>query len=186
MDYILHRRTKMKFNKILETDRLVLREFNAGDAEFILTLLNTRGWIEFIGDRNVKTVEDAKTFLETGLIKSYKENGFGLWAAILKNTNTPIGMCGLVNRKSLEDTDIGFALLPEYTLFGYGYEMTRATLNYAHRVLEISKIVAITDPKNISSIKLLEKLGLEFEKIITLSEKDTVQLFSSSNNQINK
>lgn len=164
--------------KILETERLVLQELSIDDAEFILTLLNTPAWLEYIGDKNVRTIEDAVNYLENGPIKSYKENGFGLWLILLKNSSTPIGMCGLVKRESLDDIDIGFALLPEYSKLGYGYEIAQAKVTCANQVLRIDKIVAITDSNNIPSIKLLNKLGLQFEKTLNLSENDTVLLFS--------
>ena len=167
--------------KILETERLVLREFSIDDTGFILTLLNTPGWLEYIGDKNVRTLEDAVNYLENGPIKSYKKNGFGLWLILLKDGSTPIGMCGLVNRESLDDIDIGFALLTEYSGLGYGYEIANATLKYANQVLGINRVVAITDSNNISSIKLLNKLGLQFEKTLKLSESDTVLLFSPFN-----
>ena len=165
-------------NKILETERLILQEFSIDDAEFILTLLNTPGWLEYIGDKNVRTIEDAVNYLNNVPIKSYKENGFGLWLTILKHSSTPIGMCGLIKRESLNDIDIGFALLPEYSKMGYAYEIAHATIHYAKHVLGINKVFAITDSKNISSIKLLNKLGLQFEKTLKLSESDTVLLFS--------
>jgi RimJ/RimL family protein N-acetyltransferase len=168
----------MEPKKILETERLVLREFNIDDAEFILTLLNTPGWLEYIGDKNVRTLMDAEKYLENVPIKSYKENGFGLWLILLKDNSTPIGMCGLIRREALDDIDIGFALLPEYSKLGYGFEIALATITYANHVLGIKKIVAITDSNNIPSIKLLNKLGLHFEKTLNLSENDTVLLFS--------
>ena len=168
----------MEPKKILETERLILREFNIDDAEFILTLLNTPAWLEYIGDKNVRTLEDAENYLVNGPIKSYKENGYGLWLTSLKNNSVPIGMCGLVNRETLDDIDIGFAFLPEYSNLGYGYEIAYATINYANHVLRIDKVVAITDANNISSIKLLNKLGLQFEKTLNLSENDKALLFS--------
>jgi RimJ/RimL family protein N-acetyltransferase len=168
----------MEPKKILETERLVLQEFSIDDAEFILILLNTPAWLEYIGDKNVRAIEDAVNYLENEPIKSYKENGFGLWLILLKNGSTPIGMCGLIKRESLDDIDIGFALLPEYSKLGYAYEIAQATINYATNVLQINKIIAITDSNNIPSIKLLNKLGLQFEKQLKLSENDTVLLFS--------
>ncbi len=168
----------METKIILETERLILREFNTRDAEFIFTLLNTPAWIEFIGDKKVKTLQDAKSYIKKSLIKSYKDNDFGLWLVIQKDSNIPIGMCGLVNRPTLKDVDIGFALLPEFLNLGYGYEAAYATLNYAKSVLKIDKIVAITMSKNNASIKLLEKLGLVFENEITLSKDDKVLLYS--------
>lgn len=171
----------MESEKILETERLVLREFGIDDAEFILNLLNTPGWLKYIGDKNVRSVEDAVDYLEKGPIKSYKENGFGLWLTLLKDNSSPIGMCGLIKRESLDDIDIGFALLPEFSKLGYAYEIAHATLNYANHVLRIDKVVAITDSNNIPSINLLNKLGLQFEKTLNLSENDTVLLFSPLN-----
>ena len=171
----------MKFEKILETERLVLREFNINDAEFILELLNTPAWIEFIGDKKIHTLQDAENYLEKGPIDSYNKNGFGLWLILLKDGSIPIGMCGLLNRESLDDIDIGFAFLPEHSKLGYGFEIAYATMNYARNVLGITKVVAITDSKNISSIKLLDKIGLRFEKTLKLSENDKALLFSRLN-----
>ena len=168
----------MESKIILETERLVLREFNFDDAPFIFKLVNTPSWLKFIGDKNVRTVQDAKNYLETGPIESYKENGFGLSAVVLKDDHCLIGMCGLVNRESLEDIDIGFALLPEYSGLGYGNEIASATVRHAKNVLGLKKIVAITDAKNISSIKLLNRIGLQFEKTVSLSINDSALLFS--------
>ncbi|WP_199915441.1 GNAT family N-acetyltransferase [Aquimarina spinulae] len=165
--------------KILETERLSLREFSLEDSDFVLELVNSPKWLEFIGDRNVRTQAEAKGFLENNLIQSYKENGFGLWVIVLKETGTSIGMCGLVNRDTLEDIDIGFAMLPEHLGLGYGYEVANATMNYAKNTLHLDKIVGITNPNNIASIKLLNKIGLRFVKTIELSEKDTVLFFST-------
>lgn len=169
--------------KVLETERLSLREFNINDSDFIKELVNTPSWLEFIGDKNVNTIEEARQYLENGPIKSYTENGFGLWLVQLKDSNVPIGMCGLVNREILEDIDIGFAMLPEYSGLGYGFEIASATMNYAKNNLCFNKIVAITDSKNIASIKLLNKIGLYFEKTLELSENDNVLFFSTHNNQ---
>lgn len=104
--------------------------------------------------------------------------GFGLWLVILKETNIPIGICGLVKRESLEDVDIGFALHPNYMHVGYGFEAASATLKHAKHDLEIMNVVAITDQDNYGSIALLNKLGFYFEKKIKLSARDTVLLFS--------
>jgi len=168
--------TILKF--ILETDRLRLREFILEDAEFVLKLVNTSSWQKFIGDKNIRTHGVAEEYIQNSLQKSYKKNGFSLWLMQLKKTKEPIGMCGLVNRDSLDDIDIGFALLPEYKRNGYMFEAAKATLQYAQKTLQIGKIVAITDPKNIASIGLLNKLGLQFEKEVQLSKNDTVLLFS--------
>ncbi len=176
----------MEIKKILETERLVLREFNLTDSEFIYNLVNTPNWLEFIGYKNVRTIGDAAQYLQNGPIKSYHENGYGLWLVQLKSTGTPIGMCGLINRETLEDIDIGFAMLPNYSGMGYGFEIASATMSYAKNILKLNKIVAITSPNNIVSIKLLNKIGLQFEKTLELAEDDYVLLFSPTNNTKDK
>lgn len=169
----------MKYKTILKTKRLILREFTVSDQKFILELINTPDWIKYIGDKKVHSLDDAKEYLENGPIKSYKENGYGLWLVQLKDTGAPIGMCGLINRDTLTDVDIGFALLPKYYNLGYAYEIAEATLKHGKNTLNLKKIVAITDPVNKSSIKLLEKIGLQFEKNLELSGCDKVLLFST-------
>lgn len=163
---------------ILETSRLTLRAFDLDDAPFILELLNTPNWLQYIGDKKVHSVEDAQNYLRNGPLKSYEDNGYGLWLVQLKACQTPIGMCGLINRVSLEHVDIGFALIPEHTSLGYGFEIAHATMNYAKEVLKLDTIIGITDPNNISSIKLLNKIGLQFEKTFRLPEGHTVLIFS--------
>lgn len=100
----------LKFDKtIFETERLILREFSTSDTAFILVLLNTPSWQKFIGDKNVHSIDDAERYLIDGPLKSYRENGFGLWLVLLKESNTPVGMCGLIKRDYLDAIDIGFA-----------------------------------------------------------------------------
>jgi RimJ/RimL family protein N-acetyltransferase len=168
----------MRQKTILETERITLREFSTTDAEFILTLLNTPTWQKFIGDKNVHSVVDAENYLNDGPLKSYRENGFGLWLVLQKDDNKPIGMCGLVKRDYLEDVDIGFALMPEYEGLGYGFEMASATIMHSNNILQIESVVAITDADNTASIKLLNKLGLHFERKVNSAEGDEVLLFS--------
>jgi RimJ/RimL family protein N-acetyltransferase len=152
--------------QILETERLILREFNPNDAPFIVTLLNSPGWLQFIGDRNVKTEEAAKDYLLNSPMKSYKENGYGLYLVETKDGHMPVGMCGIINRSTLPTPDIGFAFLPEYNGLGYAYEIASATMRYAINHLELSIISAITVANNSRSIRLLEKIGLRFHKVI--------------------
>ena len=173
----------MQKRKILETQRLSLREFDRDDSDFFLKLVNSPNWLKFIGDKGVKTKEDAINYLENGPIKSYIENGYGLWLVLLKGSNIPIGMCGLVNREALAETDIGFAMLPDYEALGYGFEIANATINYAKNSLGLDNIIAITDSNNIASIKLLNKIGLYFEKTLELSGNDSVLVFSPTNNK---
>ena len=153
-------KTGTELTTILETKRLRLRKFTLGDTKFIIQLLNSPGWIEFIGDRNIKTEEQAIAYLQNGPMKSYVQNGYGL-SMVETKEGIPIGMCGIINRDTLEHPDIGFAFLEEFTGKGYAYEIASATLSYAMNTLQISKIVAITLPRNTRSIKLLEKIGMK-------------------------
>jgi len=149
---------------ILETERSKLRELTLDDASFITKLVNSEGWLRYIGERNVKTPEQAQAYLENGPIKSYQENGFGLWLVELKEDKTPIGMCGLLKRDHLENPDIGFAFLPEFTGRGYAFEAASETMRYAKEKLNLSDICAIVMPENKSSVKLLEKIGMKYCK----------------------
>jgi len=166
---------------IFETERLFIREFTEDDTDFIIDLLNSPGWLEFIGDRNVKNSEQASEYLKNGPIKSYKENGYGLSMVVLKESNKPIGMCGIINRDYLENPDIGFAFLPEYEGRGYAFEAAAGTIKHAKENYQISTVLAITVPANKRSINLLEKIGLRFVKYIT-TPNDSEELMLFSNN----
>jgi RimJ/RimL family protein N-acetyltransferase len=165
---------------LLETERLKLREFSVADALFIIELVNSPGWLKFIGDRNIKTKEQAEFYLQNGPINSYKNHGFGLSLVELKDSLQPIGMCGLLKRADFENPDIGFAFLPEFTGKGYAYEMATATMSHAKNVLNQELILAITVPENKSSIKLLEKIGMTFRKPVTLSNQNAELLVYSN------
>ena len=167
---------------ILATERLFLREFNTGDAGFILELLNNPSWIKYIGDKNILDTNDALNYINNGPLKSYQTHGFGLYLVALKATEKPIGMCGLIKRDGLEDVEIGFALMPEYAGNGFAYEIASATLDHAKNKLGIEKVVAITSHDNENSIKLLNKLGLYFKKITRLhAEAEALMLFEAEN-----
>jgi RimJ/RimL family protein N-acetyltransferase len=156
--------------QILETDRLRLREFNNEDTAFIISLLNSEGWLKFIGDRHVRTPDQAKAYLENGPLKSYLENGYGLSLVERKEDNKPIGMCGILNRDTLGNPDIGFAFLPEFNGNGYAFEIVSATMLYAKEKLTLPKVLAITLPDNTRSISLLKKIGFTFKKTIRLPD----------------
>lgn len=163
----------------LKTERLVLRKFVAGDAAFILDLLNQHSFIQFIGDKGVRTLDDAKNYIATGPIASYQRHGFGLNLVELKDGKVPIGMCGVLKRESLPDPDLGFAFLPEYWGQGYAFEAASAVLKEARDTFKLTRILAITNPDNDASIKLLAKLGFQLERVMKLSsDSDEVKLFS--------
>ena len=167
-------------SQILKTERLLLREFQLSDSAFILALLNSPGWLQFIGDRNVKDEHAAKEYLVNGPIKSYKENGFGLWLVETLSDSAAIGMCGIIKRDTLPHPDIGFAYLPEHAGQGYALEAARAVLNFAGNNLQLPIISAITLPDNIRSISLLEKIGLSFNRIIVFpGSREELLLFDN-------
>ena len=158
---------------VRETKRLLLRELLASDAAFMLELLNSEGWIRYIGDRNVHTVDEAEKYLLNGAIKSYAVNGFGLWMIEDRLKSAPVGICGLIRREGLDDVDLGFALLPEYTGSGLAGEAAAASIQIA-REMEPTRLVAITTTDNHSSIRLLEKLGFVFDRIMSLPNETTI------------
>ncbi len=153
--------------KILETERLLLRRLALDDAAFILELLNEPAFLQNIGDRGAHTLTDARRYIARGPVASYRKFGFGLYLVELKDSGTPIGICGLLKRDWLNDADIGFAFLRRYWSQGYARESAAAVMNYGWTTLRLKRIVAITKPTNQASIALLEKLGLRFEKIVT-------------------
>ncbi|SCC54417.1 YkkB [Bacillus cereus] len=157
---------------VLETERLVLRWFDIKDAPFILELVNDPAWIQFIGDKRIKNLDDAKKYILNGPVDMYNKIGFGLYLVERKEDFTPLGMCGLIKRDSLEDVDIGFAFLEKFRSKGYGFESASAVIDYGIQKLGLKRIVAITTIDNINSGKLLEKVGLQFEKIISDSGED--------------
>jgi RimJ/RimL family protein N-acetyltransferase len=155
--------------KVLETDRLALRWLTIDDAPFILRLVNEPAWLRFIGDRGVKTVEDARRYVANGPLAMYERFGFGLYLTELKGSGFPIGLCGLIRRDSLPDVDLGFALLPEFWGHGYGVEAASAVLDHGRSQFALTRIVAITSPDNVDSIKLLAKIGFSFERLVSLT-----------------
>ena len=161
---------------VLETERLILRGLTVADADFILALLNEPSFLRFIGDKKVRTVEDAERYILNGPVASYERHGFGLNLVELKETHTPIGICGLLKREELPDPDIGFAFLPDFWRHGFAFEYAAVVLKDARERLKLERILAITNQDNEASIKLLQKLGLEFERLIKMST-DSVELF---------
>ena len=147
------------------TERLIIREADLYDASFLHELVNSDGWIKYIGDRNVKNVQDAVNYITKNYLKSYDENGFGFW--IVENMEKlPIGICGMVKRPNLDHVDVGYAFLEEFSGKGYAYEASSAVVKLARERFGLKKLVAIVQRDNERSIKLLVKLGFSFEKMI--------------------
>lgn len=164
---------------VLQTERLTLRDAVLDDAEFILRLLNEPSFLRFIGDRGVRTLDDARRYIAERLIESYVRNGFGLWIVERRAAPAPIGICGLVKRDTLPDPDIGFAFLPEYWSQGYAIESASAVRDRAFGALRLPRLLAVANADNVASIRLLEKLGFEFAGTTELSSgAPPVQLFA--------
>ena len=155
---------------ILETRRLILRRFTFEDAPFILELLNDSSFLRFIGDRGVRNLEEAKGYILNGPMASYEKFGFGLWLVESKGTAESMGMCGLLKRDNLPDVDIGFAFLPRFWGREYAVEAAAAVRDYGRDVVGLKRLVAVTDRVNKGSIRVLEKTGLRFERMIQFHE----------------
>jgi ribosomal-protein-alanine N-acetyltransferase len=164
--------------RTLTTERLLLRPLTLDDAPFVLELVTEPDWIRFIGDKNVRTLDDARRYLIEGPLRMYAEYGVGSLCVTLKDTGEPVGICGLIKRPGLDDVDIGFAFLERHRGKGYGAESSLAILEHARRELQLARVVAITTPDNAASMKLLEKIGLRYERDVALpSRSDPSRLF---------
>jgi RimJ/RimL family protein N-acetyltransferase len=152
---------------VLETERLIVRHLTTADAEFILRLVNEPSFIDNIGDRGIRSLEQATTYLIDGPIRSYERHGHGPYLTSLKASPSPtaIGICGLLKRDEFEDMDLGYALLPEFWSCGYAFEASVAILEFAHTSLRASRVLGLVSPENQRSIGLLEKLGFAFSEL---------------------
>jgi RimJ/RimL family protein N-acetyltransferase len=161
----------------LETERLYIRPLMIKDVDFIIQLLNSKGWIQFIGDRNVKDAQSANEYIQRIL----SNNKFFYNVFEIKETNAPIGIVTFLYRENYDSPDIGFAMLSQYEKRGYAFE---ATKKYLVKLIEnnICKIIAITKPENKNSIRLLIKLGLHFEKTF-LENNEELEMYSTTNNK---
>jgi len=147
---------------VFETERLLIRWMQLGDAQFVIDLLNSEGWLKNIGDRKVRTILDAETYLENKVFPDYQNAGFGMYLLETKDGKA-VGMSGLVDRPGLEGIDIGFAMLTKELRKGYALEANLPMIDHA-RQMGIKLLKAITLPSNEASKKLLEKLGFNFIK----------------------
>jgi RimJ/RimL family protein N-acetyltransferase len=157
---------------IAQTSRLKLRQIDMNDAAFILELLNDQAFIRYVGDKQVRDLDLAKIYILEGPMASYQAFGYGLYLVELSQTGKSIGICGLLKRDFLDHADLGFALMPEYCGYGYAFESAQATVELARDRLGLAEIVAFTASNNSRSIKLLEKLGMSFDKRIDLPGSD--------------
>lgn len=164
----------------LTTKRLCIDEATLSDADFFFSLLNSPSWLQYIGDRGIKTEKDAINYIQDNLMKSYVNNGFGLFKVMLKETKLPIGICGFLQRDYLEHPDIGFAILPKYEGYGYMVEACKAVMEYGTTKLDLATILAVTTEGNKKSRQLLSKLGFEVSGTVQPNGGDTVFLVFSN------
>jgi RimJ/RimL family protein N-acetyltransferase len=163
---------------VLETERLWLRPMSVDDAEFILALLNEPSFLRYIGDKQVRNLEDARQYILNGPVASYERHGLGLLLVEMKGSQMPIGMCGLLKRDELPEPDIGFALMPDFWNKGLAFEAAAAVLQDARDRLKLERLLAITSLDNDASIKLLERLGFKFDRITRLApDREEIRLF---------
>ncbi|CAN5506912.1 GNAT family N-acetyltransferase [soil metagenome] len=179
--------------QILETERLIVRELNSAiDAEFVFELLNSPKFIRYIGDRGVRSVDEAADFIDNRYRQSYRDHGFGLYLVELRYvasgkdtlptgrvSASKVGLCGFVKRDNFDHPDIGFAFLPEFEGRGYGFESTAAVMEYGRDTLGFSTVLAITSQDNDASGKLLGKLGFMFERLIEMPDREKLKLFET-------
>ncbi len=163
---------------VLATGRLELLQFTERDAEFICRLVNEPSFLQYIGDRGVRSIEDARKYILNGPVAGYEHHGYGLLRVIRKADGATIGMCGVLKRDTLPDPDLGFSFLPEYWSQGYALESASAVMKHARDALRLGRILAITTTDNESSIRLLGKLGFRFDRMIRMSDEE-LRLFVS-------
>ena len=154
---------------ILDTTRLRLRTITLDDAAFYLQLVNEPAYLANIGDKGIRTIEDAIDSIKKGPIDMQERLGFSLYLVESKQDNMAIGMCGLIKRDGLDDVDIGYGFLSAYTGQGLASEAATAVVNYARTTIGLPRLVAITAPENAISSRVLEKIGFTYEKIISLT-----------------
>jgi len=158
--------------KEFETERLLIKPTSVRDAEFIYQLMNTPKFIKYVGDRKIKSIEEAENYIQLKMLPQLNDLGYSNYSLIRKSDDSKIGTCGLYDRDGMDGIDIGFALLPEYGGLGYAYESANRLKKAAFEEFEIEEIKAITSKENISSQRLLEKLGLEMTGTIKLPNED--------------
>lgn len=165
---------------ILTTERLIIRQLTLKDCSFFFELVNDPAWIQNIGDRNVKTLQDAEDYLNDRIIPPYNDLGFGFYAVVDKETKTILGISGFIKRDELEHVDVGFAFLPQGRGKGYAFESTQALMDYGKKTLGFTTILGIANNENKRSHRLLEKIGLRFQRYIQLyNEEKEISLFST-------
>jgi len=166
---------------VLLTERLVLFRFTLDDAPFAMALVNDPSFVQYIGDKGVRTLDDAREYLRKGPLASYERHGFGLFKVVRRADAAPVGMCGLLRRDTLDDVDLGYAFLPAFWSNGYALESVAAVIDYGRLQHQLARVVAIVQADNLPSIRVLERSGFTFERDIQLApDAQALQLFGRS------
>lgn len=165
----------MNTRQSFSTSRLLVSPLNAGDSAFVQNLLNTDGWLQFIGNRNIHSIEDALAYIN----KINSTAGIHYWVVQLKITGEKIGLVTLIQRSYLPYHDIGFAFLPAFSGKGYATESAAGLMQIAFTSFKLPAVMAVTMPQNMQSVKLLEKLGMRFEKQLN-ETGETLLLYSKT------
>lgn len=166
----------------LQTERLALRRLTLEDADLMLAVWNDPAFHKYVGDRGIRTIEQAQEAMAGGALLLYEKYGYGPFRVALRENDQPIGICGLFRREKVEDPDIGWSVLPDYSGRGYAFEAATAVLEYAFGQLGLSYIVAFVSAENTPSLGLAEKLGLRYERMVRLvGDDEDVCLYSMSN-----
>lgn len=155
----------MKRDHPQATDRLQLRRLTLDDVDLMLNVWNDPAFVRYVGDRGIRTIDDARQAMQEGPLKLYSDYGYGPYRLALREDDTPVGICGLFRRDGFDEPDIGFSTLPGHTAMGYGYEAACTVVEYAQEELEIPCLTAIVSPENAASIGLIRKLGFSFERM---------------------
>jgi RimJ/RimL family protein N-acetyltransferase len=166
---------------VVTTARLRLRRLGPEDAPFMLELLNDPSFLANIGDRGVRSLDDARAYIERGPVASYARHGFGLYLVELAESGERLGICGVLRRAGLPDPDLGFAFLPRHWSRGYALESAQAVQAYAQETLRLGRLLAITLPSNAGSKRVLERIGFRFERMVKLAgDPAELELHASS------
>lgn len=166
---------------VADTPRLAIRRLEIADADFIRELVNDPDWIRNIGDKGVRTIDDARRYLRNGPLAMYARDGLGLFAVELKATGECAGICGLIRREGFDDVDLGFAFLPRFRGAGHAYEAASAVIADGSRRFGLRRVIAIVSPGNAASARLLRKLGFRFETMIEMqATKEMLERYALS------
>ncbi|OIQ29312.1 MAG: hypothetical protein BM564_06330 [Bacteroidetes bacterium MedPE-SWsnd-G2] len=152
---------------ITKNSDISLSKLTLADAPFIFELMNSESWKKYIGDKNIDSLKKAENHIENVYLKCYKDHEFGFYKITLNHQPSQhIGVTGFIKRDELKFPEVGFAFLPDYQNKGYGYQSTKLALDYGLKTFKFKTLLAITQPNNQGSIKLLQKIGLTYQKRI--------------------